>query len=173
TAGSSTDSSSSTTRTKGSRASRLCSAMFMINASRANTANALATPTPIGISQRLGCSLVMAYLVRSVADALVTAKARHLGRARVDRVDQRVVAAAAALLGDPHVHRGDLKGVVEATGGERDRVIPAIDGLDRVLGDQRVGGVAVVADRDRVVRAALPVVEVVVHHVTVGAGGRI
>src|SRR5687767_663839 len=61
------------------------------------------------------------------------------------------MAAAAGLLGDLAVQRRDLDGLGELPAGEVVGVPEAVPGLDRVLRDEVVGGVAVVADRHRVV----------------------
>ena len=91
----------------------------------------------------------------------------------LDRLDHRLVTAAARLFGYPAIAFGDLDRLVETVRSEVVRVPEAVRGLGVVLAKKVVRCVAVVAGRDGVVARFLPGVVLVIHYVAVSTARRI
>ena len=99
--------------------------------------------------------------------------ARRARRGVVDRLGDLGVAGAAGVLGDASVSLGDAKGIGIAADREVERVPEAVARLHRVLGNQRVRRVTVVARRHGVMAPLGPRGEVLAHDVAVRARRRI
>jgi hypothetical protein len=88
---------------------------------------------------------------RRVADlAMATDATESLAGVRrvLDGVNNVAVALAAGVFRDALVHRPGLDGVMKIAGRELERVPKAILRLGVVLGEEPLGGVAIVAGRD-------------------------
>src|SRR5918994_5157229 len=73
-----------------------------------------------------------------MTDGRVAPQARELAarRMRFDRIDDRLVAAAAGGLGDVAIARGDGDRLVEPSGGERERVPEPVQRFGGVFPDE-------------------------------------
>src|SRR5688500_2236607 len=92
---------------------------------------------------------------------------------RLDRLDDRLMAVPAGRLGDGPVARGDLDGLRESAGRERERMPEAVERLRRVLGGEAGRRVAVVARGDLAMAGLGPAVVLLAHDVAVHARARI
>src|SRR4029077_9101069 len=91
----------------------------------------------------------------------------------VDGGGDAFVAVAAGVLGDFVIELRDLDGVGIPAGGEVEGMPESVVGLDGVLAENVVRSVAVVAGRGRVMARLQPGIVLRLHHVAVGAGGRV
>ena len=98
--------------------------------------------------------------------AFVLALSRALG-------ETMAVALAAGVLGDLMIMRLDAQRVGEITGRERERVPESVRRLRRILRDEALRRVAVIADRDLAVTRLEPCGVMLLHDVAVGTGRRI
>jgi hypothetical protein len=83
--------------------------------------------------------------------------------------DEILMAAQAVFLQLYGIHGTDANGVGKVLQGELHRVIPAIVRLGDEFGDERMWGVAIVADGPAMVAGLLPGIELFLHDVAVGA----
>jgi hypothetical protein len=88
-------------------------------------------------------------------------------------VDNFLMTGTAGLLGNLPAVRFDLNIVLVAARGEEKRMPEAVGRFRRILADEVCRGVAMVAGRNRAVRRLEPAVELLAHHMAVGAGRRV
>lgn len=98
-----------------------------------------------------------------------TARAIRFG---IDRMDDLRVAVSAGRLRDRPIPWCDLDRLVKPARRERQRMIPAIEPLGKVLAEEMVRRMAIVAGCHSVVTGFRPRLELLVHDVAIRARGR-
>ena len=120
-------------------------------------------PHPISLSSQMPHRVMTAYASQGILRPCPDIDTAHHLR----------VAAAAGVFRDGFIHFRRLKRLVKVAGREGQRVIEAVDTLNRVFPEKIVRRVAVVTNRDGVMTGLQPSVIVVLHDVAVGASRRV
>jgi hypothetical protein len=89
------------------------------------------------------------------------------------RLDHLLMAGPAGSLRHPSIELSDAYGLIKITHGELERVIEPVERFHEVLGNERVGGVTVVARRGTTVARLHLAIELLFYDVTVRACCRI